>query len=96
MAIASNSRSPFSAVAASGLPITPDEDRAPIVRQRYTPPPTTSPTSGVLFAFAMPTRSIATSSGRTASIIEVSASQACISAPCVSRIFAIATAAAYQ
>src|ERR1700735_49812 len=66
----------------------PAADRAATVRQRYTPPPTTSLTSGVLFAFASPTRSIATSSGRTASIIEVSASQACISADCVSRILA--------
>ena len=84
------------AVAASGLPITPDDDRAAIVRQRYTPPPTTAETSGVLFACAFATRCIATRSGRTASIIEVSASQACISPDCVSRIPAIASAAAYQ
>jgi len=36
-----------------------------MVRQRYTPPPTTSATSGVLLALAIPTRSIATSSGRS-------------------------------
>src|SRR5208282_3060709 len=67
--IASNSFSPFSLLAASGLPITPDAERAPIARQRYTPPPATLLTSGVMFTLANGMRSSATSSGRTAIII---------------------------
>src|ERR1019366_10566721 len=71
--MASNNRSPFSRVAASGLPITPLADRLPIERQRYTP---AEMSPAVLF-FAKGMRSSATSSGRTAIIMDVSASQAC-------------------